>query len=115
MEENMCQNNFNPLEEFVKRGTGFVNGEKRVLKFFQENKNKKDRVDFLKNEFGVGGFSFSSTEANLLTRGDTNAKEITLRYNNDTDFGIEKKYTWKELVDCIDAMIEKEEYVNEKI
>lgn len=111
----MCQNNFNPLEEFVKRGTGFVNGEKRVLKFLQENKNKKDRVDFLKNEFGVGGFSFSSTESNLLTRGDTNAKGITLRYNNDTDFGIEKKYTWKELVDCIDAMIEKEEYVNERI
>lgn len=111
----MSKNEFNPLEDFAKRGTGFEGGKKRVLKFFQENGNKKDRTKFLKSEFELGGFGFYSEKVNLLTGADTSHKGIRLRYNSVTEFGIEEEYKWEELVDCIDKLIAKGEYLDERI
>ena len=43
---------FNPIEEFAKQGSGFVNGKKRIVDFFSENENLTDRANFLKKEYG---------------------------------------------------------------
>ena len=42
---------FNPIEEFAKHGSGFVNGKKRIIDFFAENENLTDRANFLKKEY----------------------------------------------------------------
>lgn len=111
----MCKEEFNPLKAFAKRGTGFLDGKKRIYKFFLENKNNKERVDFLKKEFGTGGFAYHTSKANILTGGHTSCKGIKLEYNSSAEFNLEKEYKWKDLVDCIDEMIEKGEYVNEEV
>ena len=48
LEPNTENTIFNPIEEFAKHGSGFVNGKKRIIDFFAENENLTDRANFLK-------------------------------------------------------------------
>lgn len=45
------------LERELLRGSGFANGKKRIYEFFKTEQNEKKRQDFLKNEYGIGGWS----------------------------------------------------------
>lgn len=38
-------------------GSGFENGKMRIYEQFQKSFSIKENADFLKNEYGVGGFS----------------------------------------------------------
>lgn len=50
------EKDFDPLYEFAKRGSGFAGGKSRILNFFADTMDKKERVKFLKSEYGIGGF-----------------------------------------------------------
>lgn len=43
------------IDIVLQNGTGTQNGKFRVLKFFQETDSSKDRINFLKNEYGYFG------------------------------------------------------------
>lgn len=43
---------------FVKKASGIEDGRERIYSFFKENQNEKERVDFLKKEYGIGGWGF---------------------------------------------------------
>lgn len=45
------------LEREILRGSGFANGKKRIYEFFKTEQDKKKRQDFLKNEYGIGGWT----------------------------------------------------------
>ena len=36
-------------------GSGFANGKERIVAYFQENHTPKERAEFLKKEYGIGG------------------------------------------------------------
>ncbi len=44
-------------QEAILHGTGFAGGKKRVIDFFANEFDQKKRAEFLKNEYGVGGWS----------------------------------------------------------
>lgn len=43
-------------EQVILRGSGFRGGKDRIREFFARNSSRKEQADFLKNEYGVGGW-----------------------------------------------------------
>ena len=44
------------IDKLFTRGSGFDRGKIRIYLYFQEHTNPKERSDFLKNEYGTGGY-----------------------------------------------------------
>lgn len=52
------QSIINKIEEReILKGSGFENGRTRIYNFFKDEHTEKECVDFLKNEYGIGGWS----------------------------------------------------------
>ncbi len=99
---------FDPLIEFAKRGSGFQNGKTRILKFFADNKNKQDRVKFLKDEYGYGGFAHPRRDIKTYELHSANytGKNIELTWFEPGKAQMdEKEYSYNELSDAIDKCI----------
>ena len=45
------------IERTLLRGSGFENGKQRIVDFFSEEHTAKEKQDFLKNEYGIGGWT----------------------------------------------------------
>ena len=89
----------------VMRGTGFVDGKFRVADFYQANPSKNDFVDFLKNEYGIGGHSGDGPVK--FADHDSKGIEITLTTGKEN-------FTWNEVAKVISELIEKGEYITQK-
>ena len=89
----------------VMRGTGFEDGKFRVADFYQANPSKKDFVDFLKNEYGIGGHSGDGPVR--FADHDSKGIEITLTTGKEN-------FTWNEVAKVISELIEKGEYITQK-
>lgn len=96
----MC-NVFNPLLEDVKRDSGFENGKKKIKEFFLQCKEKKKRIEFLKNAYGTGGFGAIRREPNIVTGGNYSAKGIEVEYNDENCRRVNQPYKWKEAAEII--------------
>ncbi len=51
------------IETVLLRGSNFAGGKQRIVDFFADNHNAKEKADFLKNEYGTGGSSITFTES----------------------------------------------------
>lgn len=96
---------FNPIEAYAMHGTGFVDGKKRIVKFFTENMKKSDRVTFLKKEYGVGGFGFWSKDPCVVHQGMSDASGHRIEYNDENGNTHEIKASYDELAREIDRLI----------
>lgn len=98
------------LKQSLSRGSGFVQGKDRIYDFFVNNNSKSDRVNFLKDEFGTGGWSEDFSDS---TRGFANHSpkgyEITV-YDKAFSGQYDKSYTWSKVSEVISEMIESGEY-----
>lgn len=104
----------NPWEIFAKRGTGFVNGKQRVLEYFLKEKGKSERANFLKREYGVGGFAEPRGDKSKfqLCDGYSDSRKLKIIYflpNSDEE--VEETCTYSELATVIDKLIQKNEYL----
>ncbi len=45
------------IERTLLKGSGFENGKQRIVDFFSEEHTSKEKQDFLKQEYGIGGWS----------------------------------------------------------
>lgn len=95
----------NLIHNEVMRGTGFEDGKFRVADFYQANPSKKDFVDFLKNEYGIGGHSGDGPVR--FADHDSKGIEITLTTGKEN-------FTWNEVAKVISELIEKGEYITQK-
>lgn len=73
---------YNNFKNTLCDGSGFQNGKYRIYNFFLEHSKQKERVDFLKKEYGTGGSSFEFTDG---TSGMSwhDSKGIQLTYNHE--------------------------------
>lgn len=104
----------NPWEIFAKRGTGFVNGKQRVLEYFLKEKGKSARANFLKREYGVGGFAEPRGDKSKfhLCDGYSDSRKLKIVYFlPDSDEEVEKTCTYSELATVIDKLIQKNDYL----
>lgn len=51
------------IDAAMTRGSGFESGKGRIFTFFQNPHTDKEKVDFLKNEYGTGGHSHALSGA----------------------------------------------------
>ena len=102
-ENNISRENL--IHNEVMRGTGFVDGKFRVADFYQANPSKKDFVDFLKKEYGIGGHSGDGPVK--FADYDSKGIEITLTTGKEN-------FTWNEVAKVIFDLMDKGEYITQK-
>ena len=64
------------IDRLFMRGSGFDRGKIRIYLYFQEHTDKKERVDFLKNEYGIGGSGGGIFSESHDTKGITFSRGI---------------------------------------
>lgn len=101
---------FNPIEEFTLRGSGFANGKKRIQNFFLSNNSISDRVKFLKNEYGVGGFGMPCDKPFVLHDGWSNASGCQCQYLNEDMQNVTVDISYNDLADAIQTLISDGRY-----
>ena len=89
-------------ELFVSHGSGVENGKYRIYEIFTADHTQKEKIDFLKNEYGTGGHSHALSHA---TGSDEwhDSKGIRLKKQNCYDIQI----SWQNAVKRIDDLIKK--------
>lgn len=101
---------FNPIGEFALHGSGFANGKKRIQNFFLSNNSISDRVKFLKNEYGVGGFGMSCDKPFVIHDGWSNASGCQCQYLNEDMQNVTVDISYNDLADVIQALISDGRY-----
>ena len=94
------------LNRAMAGGSGFSGGKLRIYDFFENNRDKKARADFLKNEYGQGGHSHALS-------GTTGSSE------DHSAKGLEYKkagcdsvlFNWTQVADRIASLIRQERYL----
>ena len=102
-ENNVSRENL--IHNEVMRGTGVEDGKFRVADFYQANPSKKDFVDFLKKEYGIGGHSGDGPVK--FADHDSKGIEITLTTGKEN-------FTWNEVAKVISDLMDKGEYITQK-
>ena len=96
------------ISKMLRGGSGFENGKTRIYALYQQQGDAKARVDFLKAEYGIGGYSFTFDDG---THGfvDFSAKGMVLRsYGHDR----EVRLSWTEVDKRLDQLITGGQYLS---
>lgn len=93
-------------ELFASHGSGVENGKQRIYDYFTADHSQKEKVDFLKNEYGIGGHSHALSRA---TGSDEwhDGKGIRLKKDDCYDVQI----SWQNAVKRIDDLIHHGRYL----
>ena len=104
---------FNSLKALALCGTRVRGGMKRIKDYFLENHNLREKVAFLKNEYGTGGFGSPTKKPcyihDMCTA--TSQKLIEYEYYDEDMQDIKKYCSWVDLANVITEMVEHNEYI----
>ena len=94
------------IDVAMSSGSGIAGGKGRIFAFFQENHTEKEKADFLKHEYGLGGHSHALSGA-VGSNEDHNGKGM--RYQKD---GCpEVRFTWEAVSKWITKLIRQDRYL----
>lgn len=99
------ERSFNPIEEYAKHGSGFENGKKRIKEFFKNNPSIFDRSEFLKKEYGIGGFGIPCDKPLSVHSGSSNRKGNEIEYFDENMNNVKIFASYKQLAETIESMI----------
>ena len=102
---------WDPIEAYAKMGSGFVHGKERINDFFIENSNLKDRVAFLKKEYGIGGFSGFMKKEESVISGMSNANGHEIEYVDSSKEVKKLSVSYETLVKVVDRLIRRNDYL----
>lgn len=71
---------YSPVKDFILMGTNFKNGKERIFAFFTQNHTNKEKVAFLKEAYGIGGFNCDKKIPCSIYSADWNASGINLKF-----------------------------------
>jgi N12 class adenine-specific DNA methylase/adenine-specific DNA methylase len=93
-------------ELFASHGSGVENGKQRIYDYFTADNSQKEKADFLKNEYGIGGHSHALSRS---TGSDEwhDGKGIRLKKDGCYDMQI----SWQNAVKRIDDLIHHGRYL----
>lgn len=102
---------FNPVWDLIAHGTGFVNGMDRVRNYFTEKHTGQEKAQFLKKEYGIGGFGIPHEGRKNFVHGSmSDAKGIKIEYLDAIGENHEELITWEKLEKEISFLVGKEWY-----
>ena len=90
-------------------GSGFANGKERIAAYYAENHTQKERVEFLKQEYGTGGCSWTFQDGSNGFL-DYDARGVKLR---SYPKGQEQRLKWSEVEKRIHVLIATGQYRDE--
>lgn len=93
----------------LSRGSGVDRGKERITKFFKENHTLQEKANFLKDEYGIGGYSHAVSGA-MGSDEWHDAKGLKLQKNDCNDVFL----TWTSVAKHIDELFSKNLYLEEK-
>lgn len=102
------------LEKALFRGSGFVNGKKRIYEKALSKPSVSAFAEFLKNEYGIGGHGYPTREPFRVHREHHDSKGIEFRWFNADGNEIEQSHSWGEAAKVILQMIEAGTYQPEE-
>ena len=97
------------IDAAMTRGSGFESGKGRIFTFFQNPHTDKEKVDFLKREYGTGGHSHALSGAGGSWE-DHDGKG--LRYKKDGCPDVH--FTWEKAAKRITDLIQKGRYLTKQ-
>jgi len=109
--ESIESKEWNPVEVYVKRGSGFRNGKERIQHYFNEHADMKEKAEFIKKEYGIGGFSFASDKPETVRSGSSDAKSHVIVYNDSKGTERKRTLTHLEVAKAITDLIRRGEYL----
>ncbi|MEA1974057.1 MAG: hypothetical protein U9N10_00715, partial [Bacillota bacterium] len=97
-------------DEIIKKvlldGSGFENGKERIANYFLEEHNSKEKAEFLKKEYGIGGSSIRfKNNSTGFTKHDSKGIEIDI-YEDERNI----KLSWSKVANKINDLIKSKEY-----
>lgn len=97
------------IDQAILRGSGFQNGKQRIIDFFADNHTAKEKADFLKDEYGIGGSSMtmSDTISGFLNY-DSKGIKIDIYHHESI------KLSWSKVAAHIDVLIASGEYYKKR-
>lgn len=93
------------------KGTGTEDGKFRVNDFFLENHTEKEKIDFLKEEFGWYG-RYTSNES--LESQPSKGLAFTRTDKENPENNLNIHLSWQEVVEHLDSMVSGKTYITEK-
>lgn len=97
------------LEKELKRVPGFENGKYRVYDYFTQEHSKKEKADFLKDEYGTGGRSI--IESAVYSYCNHDAKGMAFQSSASPELDV--VLSWTKVADAISALIAEDRYLTE--
>ncbi|VOJ26376.1 helicase [Streptococcus pneumoniae] len=94
----------------LSRGSGIDKGKERITKFFKENHTLQEKANFLKDEYGIGGYSHAVSGA-MGSDEWHDAKGLKLQKKDCSDVFL----TWSSVAKYIDELLSKNLYEEKKI
>lgn len=97
------------IDAAMTRGSGFEGGKGRIFTFFQNPHTDKEKVDFLKSEYGFGGHSDALSNARGSWE-DHDGKGLRYKKASCPDV----HFTWEKVAKRITDLIQKGRYLTEQ-
>ena len=97
------------IDAAMTNGSGFAGGKGRIFVFFQGNHTDKEKVDFLKREYGIGGRSHALSGATYSGE-DHDGKGLHYKKQDCPDVN----FTWEKVSKRITDLIRKGRYLTEQ-
>ena len=97
------------VNRVLRDGSGFSNGKMRIQALYLSEHDPKKRADYLKEEYGMGGRSWTFSDG---SRGfvDYSSKGMLIRcYEHD----VERRLRWTEVEKMLDLLFREDQYLSE--
>ncbi len=95
----------------IRGGSGVEQGSFRIYEFFSETHDRKEKIDFLKKEYGIGG-STSALVGSDHSYEDHDAKGILLKKGNIMEPYTEVLLSWNVVAKRIDKLVHEGRYLS---
>lgn len=93
------------IDAAMSSGSGIAGGKDRIFAFFQEKHTEKEKVDFLRQEYGIGGHSHALSGA-MGSSEDHSGKGMHYKKDGCPDV----RLTWSQVARRIEGMVRQERY-----
>lgn len=94
------------INKDLTRGSGFTGGKRRIYEYWQENHSIKEKANFLKQEYGIGGHSHACSDSTHSGQ-DHDTKGI--RYSKSGCDNVQM--SWTQVAQRIDALMKKGQFL----
>ncbi len=95
--------------KLINKGSSVSEGKFRIYDYFTEEHSQKEKADFLKHEYGIGGYSAMGFYENHDAKGIQYSKGKSM-FNPDCEVFMK----WEEVARRIDKMISQDKYVSKE-